>query len=240
MRQGGEVYDLGELDERPAWARRAAAGSTSAGALGSQRRLTGDTLDPRGPGHALSGTLSLLIPGAGHVVRGELTSGTFFLATFAFLGALSWALLETMDRLASTLDVLGYPREAGVCALAAAYLLAAILHISNVASASAPRAGRASAPHPMASGLASALLPGWGQLLNGDLVRAVVFLAAVWISAGVWIVASAPAEALLRSLDLVRPDALSILCAPGARWTLIALVWSLAVYDAVASALRHR
>ncbi len=242
MGQTADVYDLGELEEQTAWPRRESSAGGRSGTADSSPRgaIAAGARTSIGPGRALAGTLSLLLPGAGQVVRGDLTTGVFFLTAFGFLGTLGWALLGTTDRWVLTLDVLGYPRELGVCALAALFILAGMLHLASVMNAGGSLPERGQAPHPATAGVASAIVPGWGQLLNGDLGRATLFLGAAWAVTGVWVVGSAPAGSLLRSLDLALPDALANLCAPGARWTLTAVLWALAVYDAAASAANRR
>lgn len=232
MGQSADVYDLGELEEHSASRRQDSSTRARPAAAGARGAI--------GPGRALACTLSLLLPGAGQVVRGDLTTGTFFLTAFGFLATLGWALVETTDRWAATLDLLGCPRELGVCALAAVFVFAGMLHLASVLNAGGSSCERDPAPHPAAAGLASAIVPGWGQLLNGDLGRAALFLGVLWAVAAVWIAGSGPADSLLRSLGLALPDVLANLCAPGTRWTLAAVLWALAVYDAAGSAASRR
>ena len=224
------VYDLGQLDAEaprpaPTVVRRPPT-PRAAAARPSEPRSRGSRFD-------LPGTLSLILPGAGHVARGRFKVGLFFLATLAFLGTLAWALLGTMDRVAGTLVLLGQPRALGVWALGGIYLLAAGLHVGSVLTL-----GRrdATAPHPAVSGVASMLVPGWGQTLNGDRRRAGLFLGGLWLVGGAWLLFSPACGELLASLRLHLPSGLLLLSSAPVRWTLPAVVLALAVYDAASSA----
>ena len=88
--------------------------------------------------------------------------------------------------------------------------------------------------------MASLVLPGWGQALNGSRVRSVLCLFFLWLTATGWILVSAPAAALLDSLRLHLPAQLEVLTTHAVLWTLPVVVWSLAVYDAASSARAAR
>lgn len=236
-----EAYDLGVIggDETPA-ARRAPAGIGAVSRpVGRARAWSHEpTLPP-----ALRGSLSLIAPGLGQLVRGEWARGLFYASGFGFMAALIWALLETFDRLVPTLDLLGYTPAVALWWLAAAYALAAALHVGAVLGAAGPDAG-GRWRSPVLPGLASAILPGWGQLLNGDRVRAGLFLSGVWLAAAAWIVGSTTASSFLNGfLPAVSPWEES-LRRPFIVWTAQItaplLLWAVSVYDAAASAAGRR
>ena len=52
-------------------------------------------------------SLSLFLPGVSQIVRGQVSLGLFYLSSLAFLGSLSWAILNTLDRISPTLELLG-------------------------------------------------------------------------------------------------------------------------------------
>lgn len=235
MHEAADIYDLGEVAAAPAVRpRRSRFGPPTA-----VRPLAG----VRGPG--LSGTLALFVPGAGQLIRGQVGLGLFFLAWTGFLSAFVWAVLATFDRIAPTLALFEMPLAVPFGVLAASYALAATLHVASVVHATAPvSGGDPPRPHPVISGVASGLIPGWGQILNGDRVRSALFLTAAWTVAGVWVAGSPSATGFFNThLPAVSPweQALRVpFVAWTARFTLPAVIWILAVYDAAASAAHSR
>jgi hypothetical protein len=95
-------------------------------------------------------------------------------------------------------------------------------------------------PHPVLAGGASLVIPGWGQILNGDSRRAAFFLAGTWTAATMWILASSRVEQFLGSAGLVLPYAVEQTCSATARWSTTVTLWVLAVYDAAGSAAQKR
>lgn len=227
------VYDLGEASlTEPARAIRRAEAHARMGTVEPLHSTV-----PR----MLSGSLSLFLPGAGHLIRGDVSMGLFYLSALGFVSALVWAILEALERLTDTLELFGYPRAAGLGALLVLYGSAGLLYLGNVLSASpSGRAHPATSPHPVAAALASSLLPGWGQVLNGDRLRATAFLAALWLIAGGWILGSVRTDEVLDSLGLFLPAPVVWLCSPVACWTAMVVIWSLAIYDAASSAASRR
>lgn len=242
MRDLADAYDLGEVGSATTVARpRSPSYAPSAAAVrrvAAAHRARGWSSDPR---PELSGSLSLFLPGAGQFLCRRITLGLFFLSSLGFLAAASWAALSTFDRLAPTLALLEIPISVPLGMLACAYLMAAGLHVFAVLDASRPEdSTEAMVPHPVIPGVASALVPGWGQLLNGDRLRASLFLVALWIVAGIWFAGSSSATAFLNAHVPAVTGWEQTLRAPffawTARWTLPVLVWTVAVYDATSSA----
>ena len=165
----------------------------------------------------------------------RLAWGLFFLSTMGFFGALGWAIVATFDRLRTTLDLLGLPAEAAPCALALLYFGAACLHVSGVlhahhlSSDSEPQQGRSS---PFRAGLASLLVPGWGQILNGCYLRGTLFLGSLWSFGACWILVSRPVRSTLATFGLSVPSPRRVLWVALVLVTAPAVVWALAVYDA--------
>jgi hypothetical protein len=222
------VYDLGEvtLDER------SQAGPHS-------RPVRSRSHFPASAASRKSGwlsnlivSLSIFLPGAAQILRGRFAVGLFFLTGIGCLAASAWAVVTTMTRLTETLPLLGLPPEPAVWSLAILYGLAALLHVAGVLDAG-PRSELGS-PHPVLSGLASALVPGWGQVLNGHARRAALFLGGVWLIGAAWLIDSPPAGELLASLRFYLPPEVRLACAPAMRWSALALLWALSVYDAAA------
>lgn len=241
MSQDMTVYDLGEIGSESKTSRARSSEFADQVAAPHSRRPDFRVRDPRpqppGPSLAIPRTLAIFLPGSGQMLRGELSKGLFFVSSIGLLAALAWAIYHTLDRLGPTLGVLGFRPEGGVWALAALYGAAASLHLGSVFSAAQERGGQgvAAGLHPVAAGIASALIPGWGQLLKGHRLRAVGFLAGCWIVGAAWLLVTPPVQALLAEQNLFMPPALVWFCSPLVRWTAPAVIWTLAIYDATVS-----
>jgi len=240
MGNRSEVYDLGNVDTgvrtartvqgpptviRPVQSRPASSTGFAAAAESTMGAFD------------ITGNLSLFLPGTGQLARGERAGGLFYISSLGLVAALGWAVIETGERLPRTLEALGLPPETGVWFLGLLYIWAAMLHVGNLA-------GRGIATEPpispwIAGGL-SLVLPGWGQLLNGDRLRAAMFVGGLWIVGAAWLLVSPPAVALFEAQGLHLPPALQTFASPLVRFTLPPVVWALAVYDAAPRAVHRR
>jgi hypothetical protein len=147
-------------------------------------------------------------------------------------------MLETLERLTATLTVLGQPRVFGIWAVALTYVSLAVVYLWNVVSSGST--DRIEPPHPAVAGMASALLPGWGQALNGNQRRAALFLGSLWFVGSAWILAAPQTTIVLESMGMYLPAVLSVFSSTAVRWTLPAVIWTLAIYDAASSAANSR
>lgn len=183
---------------------------------------------------------SLVVPGASHMLRGEFAKALCLITVSGFVLTLAWAVHGSLDRLAPTLEVLGMPAAAAVWTLGVLAIVTAGLHLAGVYTGARPPkpAYRSATLHPAVAGTASGILPGLGQLLNGDRGRAVLLLSGVWLVAASWILVSPWMTGLLAAQNLVLPGWLSFIAAPAVRWTLPAVLWTLGIYDAVTRAGR--
>jgi TM2 domain-containing membrane protein YozV len=236
MSEHGSVYDLGSLDPTP---RR----PNSDASMHPTRTAPLRTAVPRPvvrnqAAFDPSGTLSLFVPGAGQIVRGDVALGLFFLSSLAFMGSLGWALVVTLDRVTATLRVLDFPGAPAVWALSTVFAIGGALHMASVLSANPHVETRA--PHPVVAGVASAIVPGWGQILNGSYKRACLFVGSLWLISAIWILASPAVQANLESLRLFIPPEVLMICSPAVRFTAPAVIWALSIYDAAATAAAAR
>lgn len=244
MSDKAAVYDLGELDANESRPHKMPSSVTN---RPSQGRREIPAHARANAGHmriqdVWSVSFSMFIPGAGHILRGDLSVGLFYLASMGFFGALSWAILGTLDRLGATFSVLGLPSEIGPWALGAIFLCAAATYIGNVCTSASGRqySDAQGAPAPLLSGIASLIIPGWGQAISGRRIRAALFLSGCWLVGGAWILVSPLVQAMLDSQGLSLPRALALLGSPLVRWTLPAILWTIAVYDAFFQATLRR
>lgn len=253
MNENGGVYDLGAVDSAAA----AAAAAAAATAATTTTRVVGEK-DPKiritreykptawggvNPAADWVGSLSLFLPGGTHLLRGQVRQGFFFQVTACFFVAMVWAILDSLHRLGPNLELLGLPAEWAVWTLGILFVAATLLYITNLITAPASygsSSGRHNC-HPVVAGIASFLLPGWGQMLSGDRLRAVPFVLGLWIVSASWILVSPVTQALLTEQNMVLPSWMEVFTSPVVRWTLPAVILVLAVYDAVvrAQALRR-
>lgn len=232
MSQESHVYDLGEIAlEAPRVAASAAAATHGAGPRPVAPTMVSRAARAAIPTTSYGSSLSLFAPGAGQMATGGGAVGVAYLSVAALLGTLAWATLGNLDRLWPTLDVLGAPPEAAVWSLGVLFGAFGLLHVSSVASAVRTDA---LPPHRWVSALASFLVPGWGQVLNGDRGRAAVFVSGLWLVAISWILASPFVQSMLTDRALFLPEPLALLTSAAARFTIPAVLWTLAVYDAFA------
>jgi hypothetical protein len=237
MSEKAAVYDLGEVsadEKRP----RPVPSSDARRAPNRHRTAPERTAIDAGRMRvqgAWSVSFSVFIPGSGHILRGDLSLGMFYLASMGFLGALCWAILGTLDRLGATFTLLNLPSAIGPWALCAIFACFTAAYVANVCSAAPGRTelDRYGAPPPFISGIASAIVPGWGQALAGHRLSAALFLSGCWLVGGAWLLVSPPVQAMLDSQGLYLPRALELLASPVVRWALPAILWILAVYGAV-------
>jgi hypothetical protein len=248
MNENGGVYDLGAVES----AAVAAAAAATAAPAAATKQVVGEK-DPRiritreykptavggvNPAADWVGSLSLFLPGGAHLLRGQIREGFFFQVTACFFIAMVWAILDSLHRLGPNLELLGLPAEWAVWTLGILFVAASMLYIINLitAPASCGSSGGRHNCHPVVAGIASFLMPGWGQMLSGDRLRAVPFVLGVWIVSASWILVSPATQALLAEQNMVLPSWMEVFTSPVVRWTLPAVILVLAVYGAVVRA----
>lgn len=227
MSEHGQVWDLGDLDG-PTAARPTPV--VAAASSGAERRSGA----PRASRRSARGVdwvpaLAFPLPGLPSILRGRLHEGLLIASGLGLMASLAWAVSASLDRLGNTLHWLGLPEAAAVWALGAFAALAVGLHVAAVAWSRPEGFG---APPPPVSAFASALVPGWGQILNGDAIRAALFLTAAWTVVALWVLASPGLGTLLEARNLILPAFLETAASAPVRFAATAAVWSVAVHDA--------
>jgi TM2 domain-containing membrane protein YozV len=155
--------------ERPAEVEETVAERPAAGARGRGRKSP-----------AAASTLSLFICGLGQFYNGDSKLAALFFLSEVLIVAFHYFLFMTWDRI-RTFAHLFFVNEWEMMLYASSIDFCVIFFlIYNVAQAyrgAEARGGRFDGLHqPITSGLASLCVPGWGQLLNGQLGKAVFFL----------------------------------------------------------------
>ena len=235
------IYDLGSLDPTPGLGRSAAqngGGRAPAPPTVPLRAAPARHFSAAYSPFDLYGTASLVLPGTGQMLRGEFALGLFFLSSMGLMAALIWAIFTTLDRVTETLRVLDYPGAPALWAIAVSFGAGVLLHLGSILSASPDAMPKRA--HPIVAGLASAVLPGWGQVLNGCYRRASLIVCGAWVVGVMWILALPVVHERLAEVRLFIPDEVLTACQPAVRYTAPVVVWALALYDAVATATSRR
>jgi len=237
MRADQEVYDLGVVESgKPSPVFTGVRGAPKITHIRRERP------EPPGVRPGLAGSLSMFLPGLGQMVTGEIAWGAFYLTWMAWCAACLWAVLNSLDRIGPTLRVLDLPPEILAIAVGTLALLTVTLHLSAVDHAQAQAAVWDSrfAAHPLVAGLASLVLPGWGQLLAGHRRRATLFLGSVWILVSAWLIVTPRGMQVLARLGLAVPQAMRDGWGPVVMLSAPVVLWVIAVYDAAAGAAAER
>jgi TM2 domain-containing membrane protein YozV len=238
MTRDESIYDLGEIEvDKP----KAAFGRIAELPRHAPPRHTARA-EPPGVGPALAGSLSIFVPGLGQMLAGEIGWGLFYLSGIGFCAATLWSVLATLDRLLPTLRLLEVPPEFLILAVGTLGVLVIALHLGAVLHAHALAAGgdRGATSHPIVAGLASLLIPGWGQLLAGHRRRAVLFLGGAWLLSVAWLLVTPSGMGVLARLNLALPAALRDGWGPIVMLSAPLVLWVIAVYDAAAGAATER
>jgi len=244
MEQGNVYVIDGEADRWRGEGKGEQRGRDGARSRNGTSRSSHAVAGAHGGWPRLAASLSMWVNGSGHFLHRRWKTGAFYL-TIAVLAAGLHALLAT-----------SWPR---IGALAGRYgageidLLFALLMI-DVFVIAALLAGVYSAyalgcacsseltepePHPAWPALASVLVPGWGQIVNGQPVKAIAFLGGAYAGAlgvAAWWAIPQPIGRALAGL----PGPLQPVVVAAVLIALGLTVWALSLYDAVLVALYKR
>jgi TM2 domain-containing membrane protein YozV len=245
MPQPDDVYVISEEDilepfRRNPAPRKGPRGLVSDGEGTSHEETTNPTRGSSGrrSGRApFAATLSLFVAGAGQAYNGQFKLGLLLFLTEGFTVCFHWALF----RMWSTVKELAYlfavtEREIFFGVAVADFLLVFFL-LYNIAQAyhQAEMDGHrfTGLNQPLLGAMASMVVPGWGQLLNAQLGKALFFL--FFLLTGVYVVTLFALSPFFRFLAEVDVDRMLTLRATIAGIMVIfvaSLIWVLSVYDA--------
>lgn len=244
MSREDTIYDLGDVDRNPPHAVFSGPVEAPSSRPSLPRFGSRSTERPVAPGvsPALAGSLSMFVPGLGQMIAGDIAWGLFYLSGMGFCAAASWAVLVTLDRIVPTLRLFELPVDAIAVVVSSLALTAMVLHLSAVlhAHAQAPGEDGHPAPHPFVAGLASLLIPGWGQLLAHHRRRAALFLGGVWLLGAAWGLVTPAGTQILARIGLQLPATMRDGWGPVTMLAAPLVMWAIAVYDAAAGAASER
>ena len=188
---------------------------------------------------AAAGSLSLFVWGLGQLYNGDVKIATLFVLAQLFVVAFHYMLIMTWDRIrtfahlffVSEWEMFLYASSLDFCLI--------FLVIYNVAQAyrgAEERGGRryAGLHNPVLAGLASVIVPGWGQILNGQMGKAIVFLFSFLLQ--LYLLGLYLLSPFYRVMLDLEPDKMLVNKAARVGMGILfatALSWLLGVYDAV-------
>jgi len=166
-------------------AARAAERAESVEETVAEGPVTARRRSPKSP--AAASTLSLFVWGLGQLYNGDSRLAALFLlselmiVSFHYLLYMTWDRIKTFAHLffVSEWELMLYASSIDFCVI---FFL--IYNVAQAYRGAEARGGRFDGLHrPLVSGLASLCVPGWGQLLNGQLGKAVFFLFSFFLQA---------------------------------------------------------
>lgn len=199
---------------------------------------TSRPVDPRVPS-----SLSLIVCGAGQLYNRQTRLGILFLLTELLAVAIHWAVIDRWSSLSQVARLVGLEGDrlqvAALCieSVLVLFILGQVFQAYHRAEglAGQPRPR----PHPMLAGLASLLIPGWGQILNAQIGKALFFLGAALVGSAALIVSAPGAEFSGLIADLLSGS--RFLGGAAGIVTVSFASWMISVHDAVLVAgLRRR
>lgn len=190
---------------------------------------------PKSP--AAASTLSLFVWGLGQLYNGDGRLAALFLLcelmilAFHYLLYMTWERIKTFAHLffVSEWELMLYASSIDFCVI---FFL--IYNVAQAYRGAEARGGRFDGLHrPLVSGLASLCVPGWGQLLNGQLGKAVFFLFSFFLQA--YLVVLYRLSPFFRILADIEPQQFLVNKAIKAGMAILfvtALSWLISTYDA--------
>jgi hypothetical protein len=216
---------------------------------GRERRRRKSTTTTKGFGTEtgrprLAASFSLVMSGSGHFLHREWRLGLLYFLALGFTVAFHYFLHNAWGHLRTLVERIGLSEADLLIGVILVDLYLLLVLLSGVFSAF--RIGRAysaededPSPNPLLPALASLLIPGWGQIVNGQIQKALVFLFVFFtelLAVGLWLCLRDPVERMV----LGGGDPLQTLFVGFALATYGLVGWSLSLYDAVLVARYRR
>jgi TM2 domain-containing membrane protein YozV len=160
---------------------KTATGTLRALETAPRRATRGGGLRPGGRFSApIASTFSMFLCGAGQMVNGQWRLGLLLFLTEAFAVAAHWCVIRSWPFFRDIAHIYAISEEELFLGLAAADFLLLFFLLYNIAQAYHQGETRSGVFEGIGvsyvSAMASALVPGWGQLLNGQVGKGLFFL----------------------------------------------------------------
>ena len=199
---------------------------------------------PGGPSHWLPASASLWIWGAGQWLNGQRSLALLFFLLEILVVAVWYCLARTWQSWTWLADLFGaddLSLRAGVAVVGLAIPMLAMANIVQAYLVARRRPGaRPYSGSPVIPALASAVVPGWGQLVAGRFGKAVLFLASWFLALYVLAVSHLDPRIWSRLDPTGQPIVGAFSLGAVGVLALAGLGWFLAVYDALAAIRRQR
>jgi TM2 domain-containing membrane protein YozV len=193
---------------------------------------------PEGSRPLIASSLSMFLPGAGQAYNGQRQLGLLLFLVQGMAAAAHWGVAQRWSDLVELGSLFGWNEWQIFRALAVADVVILLVFLVGVYQAYRRAehdvGGYDGMNQPMVSGLASLLLPGWGQIMNGQVGKGLVFLSG--LLGGLYVMGFLMLTPVVRLMDQADPThellsrattlAIGVLSAG-------VLLWVLSVYDAV-------
>jgi len=220
-----------EADRREAMGRRG----------GARASARGGAADP-----LAASSLSMLVLGAGQAYNGQRQLGALLFLTEALAATGHWSMVRlwpSLLDLAALFDITEWGLVQAIALTDLALVGLVLVAVFQAYHYAETQHGRFDGfGNPLLAGVASFLIPGWGQIMNAQIGKALFFLGAqlTGVYAGVLVVYS-PFVGLMRQqygdtpmVQQFSTGVIALLCA-------CAILWMISVYDAVlVSGFRRR
>ena len=185
-----------------------------------------------------SSTFSLFLCGAGQAYNGQGKFGLLLLLTEALFVSVNWAVISLWSEVKEMVELFGITEWQLFVSLAASNYLMILISLGSVHQSyrhAEEIDGRfGGMDNPAISGIASMVVPGWGQLVNGQPGKAVVFL--LGYLSGLYALALLLFTPLLKLLATVDPGNIlspQVNAVSAGVLVVAGIAWLLSVYDAM-------
>lgn len=188
---------------------------------------------------ALAATLSMFLCGGGQIYNGNIRAGLLLLGTMIASGIAFYLLLINWSAVFTYLNNIGFTQMNIVFMIFFLYALLILLWFGNIINAylTAERTRKNpynGAENPFLSGMASTLIAGWGQFINGQPKKAAIYLF-VFLSGIFGITFIVSVSDIWQSINLeYEKSTLETMIAAAAILTFTASVlWLINIFDAI-------
>jgi len=233
------ALDLHQLFQEPKSGTERGGGSKSAAAR-RVARVAGSEADlqlPTNRSAPVAATLSMFLCGAGQFYNGQMKMGALFLLVEAFTVVSHWAMARMWPTLLEVAKIFEISEQSMLASVACADILFLFFVVGQMIQAyhhaESWGHGHDGIRFPILSGLASAVLPGWGQMFNAQIGKAGLFLFLVLTGGYIGgVLAYSPVLREMAFTDLSRGLSVPVTTLATGMGFVAGIIWLMSVYDA--------